>query len=100
MIFVPPLLLAAAALLVLNLIVNETCGRKLTPHFLGFAQIDHLLTIVRKLAKLPDTHGLPQVETIRARAPLAMHLLNTAFLLDILAFVRRHQKLTPWRHEN
>lgn len=119
--FFPPLALAAVALLVVNLVVNETYGRKITPHFLGFAQIDHLLTIVRTLARLPDAHGLPQLETIRARAPMAadlqkklgwlvmdraqldgltglvMHLLNMAFLLDILVFFRSLEALQ--RHQ-
>ncbi len=107
-----PLFLAASGLLVINLVINETYGRKVTPHYRGFAQVDHLLTIVRSLAKVSDSHGLPQLEAIRARAPMAaalqkklgwfardrsqmgeagtaiMGLLNLAFLLDILAFLR------------
>lgn len=119
--FFPPFWLAVMALLVVNLVVNETFGRKITPHFQGFAQIDHLLTLVRTLAKLPDAHALPQLETIRARAPMAadlqkklgwlvmdrtqldgltglvMHLLNMAFLLDILVFLRSLEALR--RHQ-
>ncbi|HEX9009651.1 MAG TPA: hypothetical protein VF804_04730, partial [Holophagaceae bacterium] len=62
--FFPPLFLAALALLVVNLVVNETYGRKVTPHFRGFAQIDHLLTVVRDLARMPDAHGLPQLARV------------------------------------
>lgn len=121
--FFPPLFLAALALLVFNLIVNETYGRKITPHFQGFAQVDHLLALVRSLAKLPDAHGLPQLAAIRAGAPLAaalqkklhwlvmdraqadpmgalvLHALNTAFLLDILMFLRTLEALRQHQAE-
>jgi len=121
--FFPPLVLAVLALLVVNLVINETYGRKITPHYRGFAQIDHLLTLVRTLARLPDTQGLPQLETIRAQAPMAadlqkklgwlardrsqmgdvatvfMGLLNLAFLLDILVFLRTLEALRQHQAE-
>lgn len=120
--FVPSLLLVAVGLLVTNLVINETYGRKVTPHFLGFAQIDHLLTVVRTLAKLPESHGLPQLGVIRAKAPLvaplqkkvgwlamdrnvsewlalATWLLNLVLLLDILAFLRTLEALRKHQAE-
>lgn len=123
MVVVPQLFLAVLALLVVNLVINETYGRKVTPHFRGFTQIDHLLTLVRTLAKLPDTRGLPQLEALRARAPLAadlqkklgwvaldrsqmgdmgtvvLWLLNLAFLVDILAFLRSLEVLRQHQGE-
>ncbi len=119
--FFPPLFLAVLALLVVNLVINETYGRTITPHYRGFAQIYHLLAIVRNLAQVPDAHGLPQLDAIRAQAPMAadlqkklgwlardrsqmgematvfIGLLNLAFLLDILAFLRTLEALR--RHQ-
>lgn len=48
-----------------NLVINETYGRRITPYFGGLSQIHRLLRVAEGLAALPDSHRLPQLEALR-----------------------------------
>lgn len=117
-----PLLLIPGVLLgLLNLVINEIYGRKITPNFGGLSQIHRLLGVAEGLSTLPDTQRLPQLEALRGTAPVRPVLrkrlgwlavdrekldvlvqslisyLNLFFLVDIqiylgsLSSLRRHQ---------
>jgi DNA mismatch repair ATPase MutS len=53
-----------------NLAINETYGRKITPYFGGLSQIHRLLRVAERLTTLPDVHLLPQLSDLRETAPV------------------------------
>jgi hypothetical protein len=111
-------LFPALALIITNIAVNETYGRRITRYLPGFTQLERLFGVCAELAALPDPHHFPQLQRIREAAPLAALLrrklqflaldrtrvgdigksflgyLNMLFLLDILVFVRSLDALT------
>jgi len=121
MVLRPMLLIPGVLTALVNLIVNETYGRRITPHFAGLSQIQRLLCVAEGLSALPDAQRLPQLEVLRQTAPARTHLrkrlgwlavdreslgeivlsmityANLFFLVDIqvflgsLASLRRHQ---------
>jgi hypothetical protein len=123
MVVFPPLFLLALGLVLFNLVINETYGRRITPHFSGFAQLDKLLGACRGLAQIPDDHDLPQLREVRALASMAatlrkrfgwlardrtrlsdmgaamIGLLNICFLFDILVFLRSLKSLRQHQAE-
>lgn len=114
--FLPLLALGA-----LHILVNLTYGRRIAEHLPGFSQVDRLLAAGLGLARLPDVHALPQLETCRRHADLLsatrtrlgllvsdrtrggdlvdslVGYLNLFFLLDTVVFIfaagslRRHR---------
>ncbi len=119
--FFPPLILSSLVLFFVNLYINFTYGARIAPHFGGFAQIDSLLSIGQKLAKISDPHQLPQLAYLRTNAPVIavlrkrfgwlvndrsslgdigqaiMEYLNIFFLVDILTFLRSLKGLREHR---
>lgn len=117
----PVLLIPGLILGLLNLMINETYGRKITPYFDGLSQIHRLLRVAERLSTLPNAARLPQLVDLQETAParpllkkrlgwlamdreklgdLIMSLItyaNLFFLLDIqiyfasIASLRRHQ---------
>jgi hypothetical protein len=105
-------LFPALALVITNIAINETYGRRITRYLPGFTQLERLLGVCADLAALPDPQAFPQLHHLRENASLAAHLrrslhflaldrtrigdigksflgyLNMFFLLDILVFVR------------
>jgi hypothetical protein len=85
MLFFPPLavpcLLAALAVVAINIAVNETYGRKVTPFLPGIHQVAALLGVSLRLARAAQAPDLPQVAACRAMAPLAARLSRSLFLL-------------------
>jgi len=64
-----PLLLVPGVLLgFVNLMINETYGRSISPYFGGFSQIHRLLRVADGLSILPDPHRLQQLEALRQTA--------------------------------
>jgi hypothetical protein len=70
----PGLLIPGILLVVLNLVINETYGRKITPYFGGISQIHRLLRVAERLSALPDLHRLPQLTDLRETAPVCRQL--------------------------
>jgi hypothetical protein len=119
--FLPILLVPAILMGFVNMMVNETLGRRMGPHFGGLGRINRLLWMGEALAKVEDPAKLPQLETLRNLSPslaalrrslawlavdrerlddfslLVIGYLNLFFLLDLLSFarsvdlLRRHQ---------
>ncbi len=117
----PILLIPGAILALLNLVIIETYGRKITPFFEGFSGISRLLWVADGLSALPDSHTMPPIKDLRETAPVRLQLrrrlgwlamdrenmgdiaqavigyINLALLLDIqvylgsLTLLRRHQ---------
>jgi hypothetical protein len=113
----PPLLLPAFVLIAVNLWVNATYGRRITPYFAGFVQINTMLAVSEKLARPPNSHQLPQLDEMRRANPMVAKLrkrlswlvvdrkslpelvgmvfeyLNMLFLFDVLIFLRASSML-------
>ena len=105
-------LLPVLALLAINVLMNETYGRRISPYLPGFCQIERLLGVVVGLAQLPNAHELPQLrrclecltQAARIRKRIQWFVvdrtrksgfwhsfvgyLNLLLLWDILAFLR------------
>lgn len=118
-----PLILPSIALILLNLLVNETYGRRISPYFSGFTQLNAMAGSILGLARIPEGRELPQLDRMRTAGPLVARLrrrvgwlamdrtalpepmpaligyLNLLFLLDVVIFLRSlaslraHQKL-------
>ncbi len=111
MLFIPHLLLISLPLVLLNVVVNLTFGKKITPYFSGFAQLTNLLGVAGALASEPHPHDLPQLRYLKENVDLMSKLqrrfgwfvgdrqsqgeiaeaiysyLNLFFLFDILVFL-------------
>ena len=66
----PVLLIPGVLLGLMNLLINETYGRRITPNFGGLSQIHRLMGVAEGLSSLPDTHRMPQLEALRKTAPV------------------------------
>ena len=108
----PPLILVGAFLIVVNVIINEILGTRITGYFPAFSQLSALLGACQELAALPESHGLPELALLREGAPTVRAVrkrlralsmdriklpdivvvifgyLNLIFLFDIIAFFR------------
>lgn len=69
MLFIPGVLMA-----LVNLVINETYGRSITPQFAGLSQVQRLLRVAEGLSKLPSERVLPQLEAMRRTAPARAQL--------------------------
>ncbi len=119
--FWKPFILPSLGLMLLNLVVNETYGRRITPYFSGFSQLDALLGSILGLAGMGEGRGLPQVDLMREAVPLVVRLrrrfgwlardratlpepmpaligyLNLLFLFDVVIFLRSVASLRKHR---
>lgn len=68
--FSPVFLFPLIGLMIANLGINETYGRRITPQFPGFIQLKMLLAVGRELAGIPEGHDLPQIAQLREALPL------------------------------
>jgi hypothetical protein len=121
MVWWPVLLIPGVIIGLMNLVINETYGRKITPYFGGLSQIHRLLRVAEGLSTLSNAARLPQLVDLQETAParpllkkrlgwlamdreklgdLIMSLItyaNLFFLVDIqiylgsLTTLRRHQ---------
>jgi len=116
--FPPVLLFSLLGLLVANLVINETYGRRITPYLPGFGQLKRLLRVcgdLEQIAELPNREkfqrAAPMVQEVRRRlrwvvldptelpesASLGLGWLNLLFLFEVVCFLRtlpllrRHQ---------
>ena len=119
--FFRPLFIPALALLTLNIVINETYGRRITHYFPGYSQLDAMLCVCQKLSRIPNVDHLPQLDKMRELEPLVARLrkrlgwlvvdrtqmpelvsaffgyLNLFFLFDVVVFLhsltalRQHQ---------
>jgi hypothetical protein len=117
----PVMLIPGVILGLLNLVINETYGQKITTYFSGMSQIHRLLRVAEGLSTLPEATPLPQLKDLRDTAPVrpllskrlgwlgkdpvklgdlimsAITYANLFFLVDIqiylgsLTSLRRHQ---------
>lgn len=71
----PVLLIPGVIISLLNLMINETYGRKVTPYFGGLSQIHRLICVAEGLSSLLDVHRIPQLEGLRETASIR-HLLR------------------------
>jgi hypothetical protein len=70
MVFVHWLFLPLLALMLVNVGITGTYGRRVTPSFSGFSQIAALLGVAGELATIADRHSLPQLAAVRKAIPL------------------------------
>ncbi|HEY3401670.1 MAG TPA: hypothetical protein VGK03_13670 [Geothrix sp.] len=70
----PVLLIPGVCLGLVNLVINETYGRRITPYLGGLSQIHRLMRVAEGLSTLPDAHRLPQLEALRRTTPERDHL--------------------------
>jgi hypothetical protein len=109
---VPWLAIAGIGFLFVNILINETLGRRLSQFTSPFAQVCRLVAVGKALADLPGGPDLPALERIRACRPtlatvksrlrtlaldrsqmpelaaVVLGYLNLVFLLDVVAFLR------------
>lgn len=76
-----PFLLAALPVVAINIAINATYGRKVTPFLPGIHQVAALLGASLRLGRASQAPALPQVAKCRAMAPLAARLGRSLFLL-------------------
>ncbi|WLT32181.1 hypothetical protein [Geothrix sp. PMB-07] len=79
----PILLIPGVLLACLNLLINETYGRKLSPHFAGLSQIYKLQKVAGRVANLSGADRLPQVATLRQSVWVRTQLQRRLFWLAV-----------------
>jgi hypothetical protein len=74
MLFVHPLIMAAVALALINAAIYYTYGQRISPHFVGFSQLNSLLAVAKELGAQRNEHRLPQLETLSRHSALVTRL--------------------------
>jgi hypothetical protein len=64
----PILLIPGLLMALVNLVINETYGRRVLPHFAGLGQMQRLLRVADGLSHLADADQVPPVVALRSRA--------------------------------
>jgi len=65
----PAFLFFLLGLMVVNLVINETYGRRITPYLPGFAQLKKLLQVCQALAETSSAQDLPPIAKLREALP-------------------------------
>jgi hypothetical protein len=110
--FPPVFLFSLLGLMIVNLVINETFGRRITPYLPGFGQLKRLLQLCLKLAEIKRSQDLPQIIKLEKSLPLISQVrkrlrwvildqanlpeivgmglgwLNLVFLFEVVFFLR------------